>query len=173
MVENVIARKDFSKKKLVYCLGKLKRIAGMIPYLVALIDGWTTTSLQKCFHFIIICETGYIIHISGSQKYLQAGISSVGCCKDWQSLQNAESDISLLFSHSSPAPRIAVSVSPCICFHTPSIKLREGCRKKMREKYGFLPNLPRTPPQVWSFFQKKIDPHFFVENFIYNGQNKF
>ena len=23
---------------------------------------------------------------------------------------------------------------------------REGCRKKMREKYGLLPNLPRTPP---------------------------
>ena len=52
--------------------------------------------------------------------------------------------------------------------------VREGCRKKMREKYGLLPNLPRTPPPwVWSFFQKKLNPIFFVENFIYNGQNKF
>ena len=37
--------------------------------------------------------------------------------------------------------------------------IREGCRKKNAGK-------------VWSF-TTKIDPHFFVENFIYNGQNKF
>ena len=52
--------------------------------------------------------------------------------------------------------------------------LGKGAEKKMREKYGLLPNLPRTPPpRVWSFFQKKLTPIFFVENFIYNGQNKF
>ena len=43
--------------------------------------------------------------------------------------------------------------------------LREGCRKKMREKYGLLPNLPRTPPRVWSFFPKKNWPPFFCWKF--------
>ena len=36
--------------------------------------------------------------------------------------------------------------------------------KKMRQKYGLLPNLPRTPPSPPGlvFLQKKIDPHFFL-----------
>ena len=52
----------------------------------------------------------------------------------------------------------------------------EGCgsggkgrvQKKMREKYGLLPTLPRTPPTPgFDLFSKiKIDPHFFVENII-------
>ena len=35
-------------------------------------------------------------------------------------------------------------------------------KKKMREKYGLLPNLPRTPPPGLVFFPKKNWPPFFL-----------
>ena len=52
--------------------------------------------------------------------------------------------------------------------------LGKGAQKKMQQKYGLLPNFPRTPPPGLVFFAgKKLTPIFFVENFIYNGQNEF
>ena len=35
------------------------------------------------------------------------------------------------------------------------------------------PSDPPTPPGFSLFSKKKLTPIFFVENFIYNGQNKF
>ena len=56
-----------------------------------------------------------------------------------------------------------------------NVELREGVKKKSREKYGLLPNPPRTPPHppVWSFFRKKNLPPFFFENCIFTGWNEF
>ena len=51
--------------------------------------------------------------------------------------------------------------------------VREGCRKKCGKSMVFYQTSLGPPPGFGLFSKKKIDPHFFVENFIYNGQNKF
>ena len=53
-------------------------------------------------------------------------------------------------------------------------KVREGCGKKTGKNVVFCQTPPGTPPPpVWHFFKKKISPHFFVENCIFNGRNEF
>ena len=43
-------------------------------------------------------------------------------------------------------------------------QLREGFKKKIVEKYGLLPNPPRTPPPGLAFFpNKKFYSHFFLK----------
>ena len=46
-------------------------------------------------------------------------------------------------------------------------------QKKMREKYGLLPNPPRTPPPGLVFLRKKIDPHFLLENTSVMAETNF
>ena len=48
--------------------------------------------------------------------------------------------------------------------------VREGCRKKMREKYGLLPNPPRTPTPRFGLFPENF---FFLKNASLMAETNF
>ena len=85
----------------------------------------------------------------------------------------SSSDFSFAFISASTTFATVLLVSP-LCYNIWYYNvLGKVAQMKIRKKSGLLPNPPRAPPPVWHFFKKKIHPHLFFENCIFNGRNEF